>query len=111
MKIDPAARLMEMAPTQQMTLRMPPGNDRPLIDETGQAGDSSFGKVLHDFINNVNQQQIEKDETTARFLAGEITDVHTAMVAMEKANISFQFMLEVRNKLLESYREVMRMQV
>jgi flagellar hook-basal body complex protein FliE len=111
MKIDPAARLMEMAQTQQMTLRMPPGTDRPLIDESAQPEDSSFGKVLHDFINNVNQQQIEKDETTAGFLAGEITDVHTAMVAMEKANISFQFMLEVRNKLLESYREVMRMQV
>ncbi|MBL7033715.1 MAG: flagellar hook-basal body complex protein FliE [Candidatus Delongbacteria bacterium] len=111
MKIDPAARLLELPQSQQFTLRPTPTTDRPLIDESRQTQESGFGDVLRDFIDQVNQQQIEKDDTTARFLSGEIEDVHTAMVAMEKANISFQFLLEVRNKLMEGYREVMRMQV
>jgi flagellar hook-basal body complex protein FliE len=42
---------------------------------------------------------------------GEITDVHEVMLAMTRADLSFRMMLEVRNKLLEAYQEVMRMQV
>ena len=111
MKIDTVARLLEMPQSQALTLRPSPSSDRPLIDENQKTEESSFNDVLRGFVDQVNQHQIEKNDITARFLAGEIEDVHTAMVAMEKANISFQFLLEVRNKLMESYREIMRMQV
>ena len=44
-------------------------------------------------------------------MSGEVEDVHTAMIAMQKADLSFQLLMQVRNKLVEAYREVMRMQV
>ncbi len=111
MKVDTTARLLELPSVGQLTLKTAPLPDRPLIAEGEAVEESSFREIVKGFIEQVNQQQIEKDEITAGFLAGQIEDVHTAMVAMEKANISFQFLLEVRNKLLESYRDVMRMQV
>jgi flagellar hook-basal body complex protein FliE len=44
-------------------------------------------------------------------LSGEVQDVHSAMTAMQKADLSFQMMMQVRNKLIDAYHEVMRMQV
>ncbi|RKY86908.1 flagellar hook-basal body complex protein FliE, partial [candidate division KSB1 bacterium] len=46
-----------------------------------------------------------------KLLTGEIKDVHDVMVAVEKANTSFELMMEIRNKMLDAYREIMRMQV
>ena len=67
----------------------------------------TLGGLLHD----VDSIQKSSNEATRRMLTGEIEDVHQVMVAMEEAQTSFQLMMEVRNKLVEAYREVMRMQV
>lgn len=71
----------------------------------------SFMDTLKDSITSVNQQQVQNEELATRFAAGQVEDVHDAMIAMEKAAVSFQFMVEVRNKLLDGYQEIMRMQV
>ena len=73
--------------------------------------DGSFGNVLGRFVNDVNQKQIAAKETVSDLLGGEKVSLHQAMLSMEEASISFQLMVEVRNKLLESYQELMRMQV
>jgi flagellar hook-basal body complex protein FliE len=44
------------------------------------------------------------------YASGEMTDIHQVMIAAEEANLSFQLLMEVRNRLVESYREIMRMQ-
>jgi len=83
--------------------------EAPGVD--GAAQGPSFVDTLKDSIASINQQQVQADDLAARFAAGQVEDVHDAMISMEKAALSFKFMVEVRNKLLEGYQEVMRMQV
>src|SRR5690349_19708886 len=70
-----------------------------------------FGNMLSDLVQEVDNKQAIAAENTNALMAGENVSLHTAMIAMEEANVSFQLMVEVRNKLLESYQELMRMQV
>ncbi len=71
----------------------------------------SFTDTMKKVVESVNEQQVNSDEMSARFIAGEVENVHDAMLAMEKASTSFRFLVEVRNKLMEGYQEVMRMQI
>jgi len=75
------------------------------------AGETSFQETLEKFTTEVNSLQKNADTATQKLLSGELQDVHQVMLAMEEANTSFQLMMEMRNKILEAYREVMRMQV
>jgi len=72
--------------------------------------EASFKNILTKFINDVDKIQKASDQTVKDYASGEITDIHQVMIAAEEANLSFQLMMEIRNKLLESYREIMRMQ-
>jgi len=76
-----------------------------------KVGGSGFGEALSGLVHNVDAVQKNAHEATRRLLTGEIEDVHQVMVAMEEAQTSFQLMMEVRNKIVDAYREVMRMQV
>ncbi len=72
---------------------------------------SGFKETLKEFISDVNDMQQEADETANAFLRGEITDLHQVTLAVEKARVSLELLLEIRNKMMESYQEIMRMQV
>ena len=80
-------------------------------DNEKQAGGSSFGSVLKDAITDINKLQNDADKTIAKVQLEDAGSIHEAMVALEKAGISFQVMMQVRNKILDAYQEVMRMQV
>jgi len=71
----------------------------------------SFKDVLADSIGEVQRLQTEADTTIKQLVSGEIKDVTEAMVAVEKADVSFQTMMAVRNKIVAAYEEIMRMQV
>jgi flagellar hook-basal body complex protein FliE len=71
----------------------------------------SFGDTLKGFIKDVNHMQNHADKSIEKMVAGEITDVHQVMVAVEEANTAFSLMMELRNKMLDAYQEVMRMQI
>ncbi|MDZ4860640.1 MAG: flagellar hook-basal body complex protein FliE [Candidatus Hydrogenedentes bacterium] len=71
----------------------------------------SFKDVLADTIGEVQRLQTEADTTIKQLVAGEIKDVTEAMVAVEKADVSFHTMMAVRNKIVAAYEEIMRMQV
>lgn len=71
---------------------------------------ASFQETLKSLIQDVDTLQKDADETTRKLLSGELENIHQVMLAMEEANTSFQLMMEMRNKILEAYREVMRMQ-
>ena len=73
----------------------------------GGSGDS-FSNVLGNFIKEVNQKQVDASQTMQS--SGNVS-LHQVVIAMEEASVSFQLMVEVRNKLLESYQELMRMQI
>jgi|ETN01SMinimDraft_1059929.scaffolds.fasta_scaffold100154_2 flagellar hook-basal body complex protein FliE len=70
-----------------------------------------FGDVLNQFVSEVNDKQIASGQAVNDLLSGKDIPLHQAMIAMQEAGVAFQLMVEVRNKLLEGYQELMRMQV
>lgn len=70
-----------------------------------------FGKVLSEALNEVDAAQKTSNDQVQKVLSGDIQDVHSAMIALQKADLSFQMMVQVRNKLIDAYHEIMRMQV
>ncbi len=76
-----------------------------------QDGKSAFGSVLKDSIKEINALQSQADQAIAKVELENSGSIHEAMIALEKADISFRAMMQVRNKIIEAYQEVMRMQV
>lgn len=68
----------------------------------------SFNDTLKQYINEANDLQVKADQDIQRMIAGEDIDAHEVMTAVEKANMSFEMVMEIRNKMLEAYREVMK---
>ena len=71
----------------------------------------SFSDFLGQMVSDVNGKQAAAGAAVEGVLTGQGVPLHQAMIAVEEASISFQLMVEVRNKLLESYQELMRMQI
>jgi flagellar hook-basal body complex protein FliE len=71
----------------------------------------SFQETLSSFMKDVNSMQLKADESINRMAAGEITDVHQVMNAVEEANTAFNMMMEIRNKVMDAYQEVLRMRL
>jgi flagellar hook-basal body complex protein FliE len=70
-----------------------------------------FGSFLNDALNNLNDQQIAVDQLNQSFVKGELSDVHQLTIASEKASIGLELTVQARNKILEAYQEIMRMQM
>jgi flagellar hook-basal body complex protein FliE len=70
----------------------------------------SFGGILGNYLGEVNTLQHDADSQIQKLIAGETDDLHEVTLAMDEAETSFQLMMEIRNKLVDSYREIMRMQ-
>lgn len=72
---------------------------------------NSFKDVLNDAVSNVNKASLHSDEMTTKLATGETDNLHEVMVAAEKSSVMLQTTVEVRNKVIEAYQEIMRMQV
>lgn len=81
------------------------------VATTPTGSSDSFQNLLGNFVGEVNAKQNEANDAITGLLSGKNVSLHQAMISMEEANVSFQMMVEVRNRLLESYQELMRMQV
>lgn len=71
----------------------------------------SFGEYLKTYLDNVNDLQMQSDAVTNDFVIGKTDNIHEVMIAAEKANISLQLTMQIRNKVLDAYNEIMRMQI
>ncbi len=78
---------------------------------TEKKGQQSFSEVLSDAINGVDQTMKSSDGKVEDLIAGKSDNVHDAMISMQRAKLSFDLMVEVRNKVVETYQEVSRMQI
>ena len=77
-----------------------------------EAGSTDFAQVLKSTIEQVNQTQQQAEDMAAKFAAGDSSaNLHEVMISLQKANLSFQEMVQVRNKLVTAYHDVMNMQV
>lgn len=80
------------------------------LEQSRPAG-GSFENTIKQFVGEVSQKQAAAGAAVNGLLSDQNVSLHQTMIATEEASISFQLMVEVRNKLLESYQELMRMQV
>lgn len=69
----------------------------------------SFKDTLRSLISEVDSQIKDADQKAQEFALGKNYDLHEIMIASEKADLSFRFLMQIRNKLLEAYQEIMRM--
>jgi flagellar hook-basal body complex protein FliE len=76
-----------------------------------QEQEKSFSEILKNSIGEVNRLQQEADLAVQDLAVGKRKDIHETMIALEKAEVSFQLMMQVRNKIIGAYEEIMRMQI
>lgn len=79
--------------------------------EVEPSSGSSFQTLFKDAINHVNASQKESEILTNQLVTGEAEDIHQVMIAAQKASLSLQLTVQVRNRVIESYQEIMRMQM
>lgn len=83
-------------------------------ESVGKGGDKptkSFGELVQDGISSVNEAQQEASKASTDLALGKSDSLHETMLSLTKAELTFNLMVQVRNKALEAYQEVMRMQV
>lgn len=71
----------------------------------------SFGDIMNKEIDKVNDAQLKADKLTTGFMTGEIDDLHSVMIATEEARLSLELAVQVRNKVIEAFKEVNNMQL
>jgi flagellar hook-basal body complex protein FliE len=79
--------------------------------EIGSTKESAFGAVLQDAMHKVGQFNDTATKSVENFLSGEGDDLHTTIMATQRADLAMELFLQVRNKVVAAYQEVMRMQV
>ncbi|HMO13583.1 MAG TPA: flagellar hook-basal body complex protein FliE [Pirellulaceae bacterium] len=81
------------------------------LDQTAKPQDpQGFGELLQHFVKQTNAEQASADATIESFVTGKTDNIQQVVMAMARADLSFQFFMEVRNKIIDSYNELMRMQ-
>jgi len=70
-----------------------------------------FGALIKDAIATVNDLSKQSNKEIEKIITGESDELHTAVIAAQRADVSFQMMMEVRNKIVQAYQEILRMQV
>ncbi len=78
--------------------------------ETGSSS-KTFGDFMKDLVQDANTAGLQSDAKMQEVAAGRNKDLHGAVLAMEKADVQFRLLTQVRNKVIDAYREIMRMQV
>ena len=79
--------------------------------KTIQPGEPTFADSLKMAVDNVNQLQKQADKKMQELATGKSQNIHEVMIATERADIALKLMMQVRNKIIEAYQEVMKMQV
>ena len=70
-----------------------------------------FGKAIGKYVSNVNEQQADANASIVDLLSGKQQDINTVVASVAKADMSFKLLVGVRNKLVEAYKETMKMQI
>ncbi|MGA1861414.1 flagellar hook-basal body complex protein FliE [Deferribacter thermophilus] len=100
-----------MSEINKVNFLLPNKLDNGKKAEKSESKNIDFSELLKNAIKEVNDAQLQADEAVKKVLNGETKDIHETMIALQKADVSLKLMLEVRNKLLEAYQEIMRTQV
>ncbi|MDQ0285595.1 flagellar hook-basal body complex protein FliE [Desulfofundulus luciae] len=99
---------MQILPVSPLTLA--PTVSQPAKPDAA-AGAPGFGRMLERALEEVNNAQVRADRVGLDFLTGRVQELHQVTIAMEEARIMMSLAVEVRNKIVEAYQEISRMQV
>jgi flagellar hook-basal body complex protein FliE len=91
--------------------KLTPNSDVPASVTAAPSGSASFSIFWGGFSQEGSDKQTAANDSVTGLLSGKNVSLHQTMISMEEASVSFQLMVEVRNRLLDSYQELMRMQV
>jgi flagellar hook-basal body complex protein FliE len=80
-------------------------------NQNKEISQSSFGSMLKKAISEVNELHLRADQSVDDLSKGKEIDIHKTIIALEKADVSFRLMMQIRNKAVEAYQEIMRIQV
>lgn len=72
---------------------------------------TSFKDLIDDQLNKLNNSQLRADQMAQDFISGEVDDLHAVMIATEEARLSLDLALQIRNKVVEAYKEINNMQL
>jgi flagellar hook-basal body complex protein FliE len=81
------------------------------VASPARQAETTFGSILKTMVAQTDQQQHQADMAMQQLHSGDEKNLHAAMIAMEKADISLRFAVQVRNKAIDAYQEIMRIQV
>lgn len=101
----------DATPLPSTGIQMPEELGQPQAPGAVQPSGGSFESMFNQFVSDVNAQQNISAQAVSDLQSGQNVPLHQAVIAMEEANVSFQLMVEVRNRLLDAYQEIMRMQI
>ncbi len=101
-QIGPLSPITPLTPLDAKSLSEP--------QKTGK-GQEDFTAFLKDAINKLDQTQAEAEQANIAMITGQTDDFHTPVIAMEKASLALGLAVTVRNKVLDAYHEIMRMQI
>ena len=104
-----------MDPVQGMQtskVSLPPSPPAPpQLTDAAQDGEASFKNLLVEGINQVNSMQQQADRAVEQLVTGEEVDPATVLTSIQKADMSFRMMMQIRNKLMQAYQEVKNMRI
>jgi flagellar hook-basal body complex protein FliE len=100
-----------MAIEQIQAITSEPSLDPLFSPGSRTAGPGQFGQMVAQGLERVNEQVLGTETDLQRMALGQVESVHQVMIRMEEARLSFQLMMQVRNRVLEAYQDVMRMQI
>lgn len=98
-----------MNPINQIQTPFIQGLTNPIVKPENPV--EGFGEIFKQALQGVNQAQKASDIQTTGLATGQVENIHEVMISAEKASLSLELTMQVRNKVVEAYQEVMRMQV
>ena len=83
----------------------------PAFTQGLSSSSNGFTQVIQRFVDDTNNQQLKADQAVEMLATGQSDNVHETMLALTRADLSMRVFMEVRNKVMDAYQEVMRMQM
>jgi flagellar hook-basal body complex protein FliE len=90
---------------------LPQSVQSPVRDSKETSGEIPFADMVKGLIKDTDQQQIKAQDGVRQLVTGEAESIHDVVLTTSRADLAFRLMMEIRNRLIASYQEVMRMQV
>lgn len=81
------------------------------MDKSEEKKDISFFDTLKEKLDEVNEKQVKAEDLTESFIKGDNVDIHEVMLGTEEAKMSLELAVQIRNKIVEAYQEISRMQL